>query len=272
MTTEAMRSGPAVVIGLAAMLGMSSAVFADARPTACLSYADRATTLAGLLVREDVYGPPGYGEDPQSDSIETIALLKFDEQICIARGDATSDAAEKTVDALQLVLDRADWKLVTASKNRHFEVRGDLFHGINGHHRTAVLMTVESMRVDSENNVDAVNPAELMRIGRVPVRVGEQGSALDACSSLGSITATDRVVLLRERASGSADSLGKLHPGDIVHLCDESNDGRWLGVVVPSTDASFDCDVSSPVATAEPYRGPCQSGWIEASAVTIDAG
>lgn len=59
--------------------------------------------------------------------------------------------------------------------------------------------------------------------------------------------------------------------GTPVWVCETSIDGEMLGIVYanfPDTD----CEVSSPVEEDVDYIGPCESGWVEADAVELQAG
>lgn len=61
-------------------------------------------------------------------------------------------------------------------------------------------------------------------------------------------------------ASARVHSLGN---GSKVFMCDWSADGGWVGVVYPGTPGA-DCGVSRPITPAQPYAGPCRSGWVSA--------
>ena len=59
--------------------------------------------------------------------------------------------------------------------------------------------------------------------------------------------------------------------GTAVWICEESNDGSMLGIVYANFP-DMDCEVSSPVAEDRDYIGPCESGWVDATAVELLAG
>jgi hypothetical protein len=64
--------------------------------------------------------------------------------------------------------------------------------------------------------------------------------------------------LLRSGPAISYPVIAKLKAGHIVAGCDGA-DG-WEGVIV-GTDET--CSVGIMVTSAQPYEGPCRSGWIE---------
>jgi len=49
------------------------------------------------------------------------------------------------VDQVQLEI-AGDWKRYESLVGKEVQAEGTLFHGFNGHHRTQVLLTVQSLR------------------------------------------------------------------------------------------------------------------------------
>jgi hypothetical protein len=100
-----------------------------------------------------------------------------------------------------------------------------------------------------------------------PVLVG--GDDLDACPTWGQVSglnaAGDNFLAVRDGPGTDYAKLDELYTGDTVILCDEFE--GWYGIVYGTN-----CGVSSPVATRQPYAGPCASGWVSMRYITVTAG
>jgi hypothetical protein len=103
-----------------------------------------------------------------------------------------------------------------------------------------------------------------------------QGPESDACPGLGRIAKFapkkgDFMRIYRDAHNGGR-AKDKLALSSLVWLC-EADEG-WQGIVYPSGDNQDlgDCRVSSTVAKPEPYKGPCQYGWVEAKYIELVAG
>ncbi len=121
------------------------------------------------------------------------------------------------------------------------------------------------------NNAAHVNRATSG--GDRPVMVGED-PGYDACASVGVVSGLkpggDGFLALRSGPSINARLIGKLYEGDVVILCDYVT--GWQGVVVSPSDPEIDCGTSSPVASHQPYNGPCRAGWVSDKFITVIAG
>jgi hypothetical protein len=112
-----------------------------------------------------------------------------------------------------------------------------------------------------------------------PVLVGGYGE-LDACPSMGAIIPLrkggDGYVSVRAAPSRKARELDRLTSGRELLLCQESDDGEWVGVIYPGPfgDAGpGDCGVSqSAEGPPQPYDGVCLSGWVARRYVVVTAG
>lgn len=103
------------------------------------------------------------------------------------------------------------------------------------------------------------------------VRVGNDGPYASACRGIGSVTnlpgGNDNFLSVREGPSARARQTDKLGDDAPVFLCDQNEDGGWIGIVyqaegyVPVTD---ECRVEESVPSRRPYAGPCLSGWVSA--------
>ena len=104
---------------------------------------------------------------------------------------------------------------------------------------------------------------------RQPVWVGEQPD-LDACGGLGQISGNGPQAVHAGPGNQHA-VIARLQPGTPAWLCDSAGDGQWIGIV-HADDPDQDCGVSVAVPAHQPYRGPCRSGWVRATAVQLLAG
>ncbi len=119
----------------------------------------------------------------------------------------------------------------------------------------------------------AVDPVEAR-----PVMVGDDNGYSDGCSALGYVAPLnpkgDNFLAVRATPSVKGAMTYKLKPGHVVWLCDQTNDGKWHGVVFQAEehkDEYFDCGVTSPMPF-QPYRGPCRKGWVSAKFILMSAG
>lgn len=108
------------------------------------------------------------------------------------------------------------------------------------------------------------------------VRVGGEAE-YDACGSVARVVGLnprgDNFLAVKSGPDLRARRTDKLGPEAMVFVCDSTRDGAWTGIVYdPSGEISGRCGVTSPIASARPYRGPCQSGWVATKYLKIVAG
>ena len=124
-----------------------------------------------------------------------------------------------------------------------------------------ILLLISSLRIAADNLA-------------MSVIVGSDDN-LDACPSLGEVSGLkpkgDGFLAVRSGASTKYALLDKLHKGQKVFICSSSEDGNWYGVVYSHGEVD-DCGVTSPVNTAQPYKGKCKSGWVNAHWIKLLAG
>jgi len=111
--------------------------------TECLRYEPVVVTLGGTLVLRTFFGPPNYGENPESDSRETQTLLDLDKPICVL-GDPSSEinSASEMDDQRSVTLVPAKGMDLARYAGRQMVLRGTLFHAHTAHHHTQLLLTV----------------------------------------------------------------------------------------------------------------------------------
>lgn len=109
----------------------------------------------------------------------------------------------------------------------------------------------------------------------MPIMVGNNGPETDGCGTLAKVASLDGqnvdYLSVRDAPSGSTKERDRLNPGRQVAVC--AIKGEWSGVVYAEPgDDTQDCGVASPVATEEPYRGPCRQGWVVTQYLEVVAG
>lgn len=110
----------------------------------------------------------------------------------------------------------------------------------------------------------------------VPVEVGGS-EEWDACGALGEVRGlkAEGDGFLAVRAGPGADyaMLDQLGSGRQVYVC--ATRGRWISIVYAAVNVNVGeagCGVSSSIAQARTYRGPCKSGWVHSAWIEIVAG
>jgi len=103
----------------------------------CLSY-DKPATLTGKVAIRTFFGPPNFGENPETDSRETQAILIAAKPVCVNANDEY-DVETNQTDVTLVPPRGVNWKTYAG---KQVTVHGSLFHADNGHHRTTILMQV----------------------------------------------------------------------------------------------------------------------------------
>lgn len=125
-----------------AAAALSFANSARASSNSVYHYEPAKSELAGVVQTEEHYGPPNYGENPETDRIEKIYVLILVSPISVVTNDDVFNAASfDNVSRIQLASRNVKLPPLTG-KTVH--LTGGLFTGYTGHHYTDVLMMVES--------------------------------------------------------------------------------------------------------------------------------
>ena len=106
------------------------------------------SVIEGTLITRMHYGPPGYGENPNTDEKEYPFILQLDNPIKVITGeDDNFNSDISHASEIQLVLNpnKVDIESVKQYKNKHIKVKGTLFSAWSGHHHTEVLMDVHKI-------------------------------------------------------------------------------------------------------------------------------
>ncbi len=149
MQARTKRHRLALAIGLwliATALSVDAQNGLEARPTApCLEYEPKVVALAGVVKRVVAPGPPNYESIARGDAKETIWVLHLERPVCVGADPANeANSAEPNVQELQLIVDYGAYRGLLG---RRVTVTSQLTHATTGHHHTAVLLAVESMKL-----------------------------------------------------------------------------------------------------------------------------
>ena len=113
-----------------------------------LSYQPTIVELKGTLIIKTYYGPPNYGENPDTDAKEALPVLILNTPVNVwGNPNPKAEFDRKPAEDVREV------QLVLAMPHKQFIgkallVRGTLFHAFTGHHHTEVLMDVRSIKLD----------------------------------------------------------------------------------------------------------------------------
>jgi hypothetical protein len=119
----------------------------------CLNYEPEKIQLTGLLYSKSFPGPPNYEDIRKGDKEEIYWLIKTTKDFCV---NATKDNwAGKLLNQseVQLVIMGAVFDLYETKKSllgKSVTIKGTLFPQMSGHHKTSVLITVESLEKANE--------------------------------------------------------------------------------------------------------------------------
>jgi hypothetical protein len=107
----------------------------------CVHYEPVVVELTGKIVRRTFFGPPNFGEHPESDRRVTQTLLELDRAICVVAtpGD---DTTENEADQRIVTLGASGGLDLRRYAGERVAVRGTLFHAQTAWHNTPVLLTV----------------------------------------------------------------------------------------------------------------------------------
>jgi hypothetical protein len=121
--------------------------YSSAAGQKCLEYGPT-VSLTGTLRSQVFAGPPNYESIKRGDRKETAIILSLVARTCTTGNDPQGvDVPETSIREMQLVVTKsADWKTIQRRMGKRVAVTGSLFHAINGHHRTKVLINVSGIR------------------------------------------------------------------------------------------------------------------------------
>jgi predicted NAD-dependent protein-ADP-ribosyltransferase YbiA (DUF1768 family) len=123
------------------------------RAQKCLEYGP-AVTLSGTLQSRVFAGPPNYESIKRGDRKETAIILRLAKLTCVTGNDPMGiDVSHANIREMQLVVyndatsrNEEEWKIVHQRMGKRVVVTGTLFGAHTGHHRTKILIQVNSIR------------------------------------------------------------------------------------------------------------------------------
>ena len=119
----------------------------------CLNYEPEKIQLIGLLYSKSFPGPPNFEDIKKGDKEENYWLIKTTKDFCV--NDTKDNWAGKILNQseVQLVIMPSALNLYETKKSllgKNVIVKGTLFPQMSGHHKTNVLITVESLEKANE--------------------------------------------------------------------------------------------------------------------------
>jgi hypothetical protein len=109
-------------------------------------YEPTVVDLTGKLETKVFYGPPGYGEDPKTDSKETAAILLLAKPITVVAEEKDEfNETRATVKEVQII-NLIDLDL-SPYYHKSVKVTGKLSSSITGHHHTPVLIEIDKIQL-----------------------------------------------------------------------------------------------------------------------------
>lgn len=112
---------------------------------ACLPYEPDMVTVTGRLERRMFYGPPHYGENPETDEPQPGYYLVPDAPLCTRGMPDPQNNARQGVELVQVVLDADGYARWRPHLNRRVHATGTLFGQISGHHHAPLLLRAHAI-------------------------------------------------------------------------------------------------------------------------------
>jgi hypothetical protein len=99
--------------------------------------------IYGKIILKDNYGPPNYGENPETDKIETYYYILLQKPLRIKINNVDNKITE-----MQIILNENIIKRY--STENVYKIYGNLFLATTGHHHTEVLINTNKIEDISE--------------------------------------------------------------------------------------------------------------------------
>ena len=110
-----------------------------------LHYDPALVRLSGTIVFETYFGPPNYGENPDTDSKEQARFLNLDRPVSV-EGDPTDELNSESVNDIGRIQLNAEGSL-SRYLGKHVRISGTLYHSFTAHRHTDVLLTVRRIQI-----------------------------------------------------------------------------------------------------------------------------
>ena len=105
------------------------------------------SVVEGKLIRRMYYGPPNYGENPDTDAKQYPFILQLDDPIDVIaqEGDIHNSNIFEVTEIQVVPMNKEQTELVEQYINKRITIQGTLFGAIFGGHHTDVLIEVEKI-------------------------------------------------------------------------------------------------------------------------------
>ena len=103
--------------------------------------------IEGTLITRMYYGPPNYGENPDTDAKQYPFILQLDDPIDVIaqEGDVHNSSIFEVTEIQVVPMNKEQTELVEQYINKRITIQGTLFGAIFGGHHTDVLIEVEEI-------------------------------------------------------------------------------------------------------------------------------
>ena len=143
MGQDLMKFKCIALLGLVTLLYVTNSLAAS---TKCLKYHDE-ITISGKLTRQTFAEQPNYESIKNGDRQVSYFFISPNVPLCVAAGmDNEEELAENNVKILELAFmgDKDMFGPLRSSIGKFVSCIGDLFHAINGHHHSRILLATSN--------------------------------------------------------------------------------------------------------------------------------
>lgn len=112
-------------------------------------YEPTVSIISGFIKNETFFGPPGYGENPQTDSREECYILNIDNPINVISNSSEKkefDFNDTKYSISKIQLTSTSGVELSNYKNKLVRLTGTFFGAISGNHHTEILMDVKAIQ------------------------------------------------------------------------------------------------------------------------------
>ncbi|MFA5859956.1 MAG: DUF4431 domain-containing protein [Elusimicrobiota bacterium] len=109
-------------------------------------YEPEIVELRGALEEADEYGPPNYGENPETDTKVKYHVIKLEKPINVMPNSKNKFDSETVVNIERIQIATSEYQRVKQLINKKILIKGTLFHSITSHHYTDVLIWVKDIK------------------------------------------------------------------------------------------------------------------------------
>jgi len=110
-----------------------------------LHYEPAVVRLSGILVTDYIYRPPDFGEDPETDQIERLWILKLDQPVDVIGTPDDDINSESENDVLRVGLVNFSKVKLSAHLGKRVMLEGTLFHAHTGRHHSIILLNIHKV-------------------------------------------------------------------------------------------------------------------------------